>query len=376
MRIRFRTAGGILCLLVSPFLTGTDAGQKGEPSATPPRVGIFGTQTRKLTSSVDGQEYELYVALPFGYSGSNKTFPVLYLLDGQFDFPLVAGLLSGQWQDGFVPPLIVVGITWAGERPNYSMLRARDLTPTKSSRFPSGNAPNFLTFIKKDAIPFIESNYRTTKNERTLMGSSLGGLFTLYALFHETSLFNRYVLTSPSLGWDNGILLTYEKEFAEKNKQLPVRLFMGVGEFERPRIADFQSFVARLKARNYQGLELETMIIQNAGHASNKAEGFQKGLQAVFGPPRLTIASAVLDQYVGKYQSAGASIDITREGNSLFLTTPDGSKFKLDAFSETDFNVRGVYFVAHFRKDASGAVSLEAEMGDGPHTFEKVKSKS
>jgi predicted alpha/beta superfamily hydrolase len=48
-------------------------------------------------------------------------------------------------------------------------------------------------------IPFIESKYRAAKNDRTLMGSSYGGLFTLYAMFHETALFQRYVLTSPAL---------------------------------------------------------------------------------------------------------------------------------------------------------------------------------
>ncbi len=53
------------------------------------------------------------------------------------------------------------------------------------------------------------------------MGSSLGGLFTLYALFQETSLFNRYVLTSPAIGWDDGVIESYIKNYTPNKSSLP-----------------------------------------------------------------------------------------------------------------------------------------------------------
>src|SRR3712207_4036075 len=84
-----------------------------------PLVTIAGTQQLKFTSKiVSGQEYSLQVNLPSHYSDTTKRFPVVYLLDSQWDFPLVSGIYGGQYYDGFMPEVIIVGITWGGENPN------------------------------------------------------------------------------------------------------------------------------------------------------------------------------------------------------------------------------------------------------------------
>src|SRR5207237_5637232 len=112
-----------------------------------------------------------------------------------------------QYYDGFIPEIIVVGVTWGGNQPNYDSLRARDYTPTPESRLPqSGGAENFLAFMKKELFPFIESNYKANSKDRTLMGSSLGGLFTLYSLFTQPGLFQRYIAASPAYNWGNDVL--------------------------------------------------------------------------------------------------------------------------------------------------------------------------
>jgi len=78
---------------------------------------------------VNGQEYVLQVSLPAGYDKSNKKYPVVYLMDSQWDFPLVTALYGEQYFDGFIPELIIAGITWGGTHPNPDSLRARDYTP-------------------------------------------------------------------------------------------------------------------------------------------------------------------------------------------------------------------------------------------------------
>lgn len=96
-------------------------------AASLPKVEIPGTQSHKITSSIVGQEYDLYINMPRNYQDTTKTFPVLYLLDAQWDFPLVNAVFGEQYYDGFVPEIIIVGITWGGNDPNYDMLRARDI---------------------------------------------------------------------------------------------------------------------------------------------------------------------------------------------------------------------------------------------------------
>src|SRR6476661_8323754 len=152
-------------------------------SAQYPTVDLPGSQVRKITSTiVGGQEYELHIMLPANYSSTSKKYPVVYLMDSQWDFPLVKCIYGEHYYDGFIPEMIIVGVTWGGINPNPDSLRARDYTPTKESRSPqSGGADQFLSFMKTELFPFIESNYKADPNNRSLMGCSLGGLITLYA---------------------------------------------------------------------------------------------------------------------------------------------------------------------------------------------------
>jgi predicted alpha/beta superfamily hydrolase len=363
----------LFCLWIS--LLPTVAYSQMEKSS-PPEVQIPGTQLRHITSSIMGQEYALYVNLPRYYDDTTRAFPVLYLLDAQWDFPLVNAVFGEQYYDGFVPEFITVGITWAGKNPNYDSLRARDFTPTHIQQVPqSGEGAKFLSFIKKELVPFIHSTYRTKKNDRTLMGSSLGGLFTLYAMFQEPELFNRYVLTSPALGWDNEVIDTYEKSYADQKPELPVKLFMAVGGYE-PGVPSFQRFVEHLKARNYGGLDLQTRVLEGIGHSGSKAEGYAQGLQAVFSKPSVEISPDILKQYVGTYGLAlGPSIKISMENGHLILHAPDNSTLVLHAESEKDFYVKGVYLFIHFKKNDTGQVTgFHAKQFSGEMDLNRVNN--
>ena len=158
-------------------------------SAQFPKVSIPDSEVRQITSTaVAGQTYELHVMLPARYNESKKSYPVLYLLDSQWDFPLLTSLYGQQYYDGFIPEIVIVGITWAGPNPGDGRLRARDLVPSSNPSAESG-ASKFLNFMKGELFPFVEANYRVSNTNRTLAGCSLGGLFTLYTLYKEPLLF-------------------------------------------------------------------------------------------------------------------------------------------------------------------------------------------
>jgi predicted alpha/beta superfamily hydrolase len=147
-----------------------------------------------------------------------QRYPVLYLLDGDAHFHSVSGLLQilGTGVNGtyVVPEMIVVAI------PNTD--RTRDLTPTHTEigfdgePFPqfetSGGGPAFLTFLKEELIPHIESEYRTMPY-RVFVGHSFGGITTLDALYTIPETFNAYVAIDPSLWWDNRVLLLKARDY-------------------------------------------------------------------------------------------------------------------------------------------------------------------
>ena len=363
-------------VLISLFigLFATSAYHVRAQSNTPPaKVEIPNTQLLKLTSTVVNQEYQLFIHLPNSYlKDTGKRYPVVYLLDAQYDFPFFTGVYGGQYYDGFLPEFIIVGITWGGKDPDAGSLRGRDFSPTHIAQMPnSGGGPKFLEFIKKELIPFINSTYRTT-DDRTLIGSSFGGLFTLYTLFNDPSLFHRYVLTSPSLGWDNGILNTYEKKYAENGSTTPVRLFMGVGELEG-NVAEFQQFAEDLKTKKVKGLEFETLVMKNTGHAGTKPEGFARGLQYVFERPSLLLTPAVLNKYSGVYNFEKDTVYLSNEKGKLIATSGQ-TKIPLDASTEQDFYIKGAFLNVHFKMDDAGKVSgFQIEQFEGGVFMKKIK---
>lgn len=362
----------MLCFIVKS----SDAQTSGGTNASvPPHVEIAGTQLLHLASTITHADYDLYINLPRGYrEDTTKTFPVLFVIDAQWDFSFVQSLYGQQYYDGFIPGMVIVGITWGGTNPDYDKLRAHDLTPTDVSHNGTyGNAQNFLSFITKEVIPFVEGKYRIRPNDRTLMGSSFGGLFTLYAMFQAPGLFNRFVLTSPAIQWDNHMISTLNKNYSQEHKALPARVFMAIGGYEN--VGEFQKFVEDLKAKQYNDLVLETRVVDGMGHSGAKADGYSRGLQFVFARPDLRIDPAVLGAYVGQYElNPQYKISVVLEDGTLVGIAPDNSRIRLKAESANDFYLPGQFLNAHIERDATGNVTgITLHQYGGDVMLKKVK---
>ncbi len=168
--------------------------------------------TIKINSSELNQEREILVYTPQGYNESLYTsFDVIYVFDSQnrefFDYAhsTISFLEEFLWKK-----FIVVGITSPYiEDQNYG--RHNDMLPVLRSkeaikRYPySGNADNFLKYVKNEVYPYIEKNYRTM-NKRIAVGHSLSASFILYSLINEPDLFTDYVAISPNLAYDRNRL--------------------------------------------------------------------------------------------------------------------------------------------------------------------------
>lgn len=332
-----------------------------------PTVNIPRSEVRKIISSiVNGQEYELQIMLPSGYNTSNKTYPVLYLMDSQWDFPLLNALYGEQYFDGFIPEMIIVGVTWGGFKPNPDSLRARDYTPTKEDRLPqSGGAAKYLSFMKNELFPFIEKNYKADSKGRVLMGCSLGGLFTLFALFTEPGSFDGYVAASPAFGWNNEIIYTYEQKYFESKPSFPARLYMTVGGVERS-VPGFEKLVNFLNNRNYQSLKIKSLVLENTGHSGTKGEGYARGLQYIYEKPKLNISEDVLNKYTGSYEFTGDNkIEIKIEnGNLVFYFSPN-YKYVLYAEDESNFYSTSEFFKIHFTTENNKVKSFQLERFGG-----------
>ena len=244
-----------------------------------------------LPASANGRAYELYVALPASYADHPEArYPVLYLCDGYWDFALVHAFYGNLLFDKVVPEAILVGFGYPGDKPDYENLRRWDYTPArdpspKPGQGETGHAAEFLQVIEHQIIPFVEHEYRVDASYRVLGGSSLGGLFALYAAFARPGLFQAYVAPSPAVSFAGDWLFQYEDTFARSGRELHARLFMTGAEKEWPDSLDaVRRFDARLRERAYPGLTYEFRLVEGERHAGTKAESYNRGVRFAFAP--------------------------------------------------------------------------------------------
>jgi len=283
-------------------------------------------------------------------------------MDSQWDFPLVTSIYGEQYYDGFIPELIVVGVTWGGGE----VLRFRDYAP-------SDGADKFLDFMKTELFAFIERNYRAESDNRTLMGCSLGGLLTLYTLFTHTDMFTGYAAASPALGWNNGALLKQEEAFSKKQNAKPVRVFMTVGEVETDRDY-FERFAETMKNRNYKNMRLQSKVLTNTGHSGTKSETYSRGLQFVFERNQLKLSDAALNKFAGTYRFANDNneVEIKNENGILKLHFPQGV-VPLFANTENDFYATSAFFNVHFNVTNNTVEGFDLATYERTATLKKVK---
>src|SRR5262245_10096033 len=118
-----RLFGPRLALVACLAHTSVSAAQSSFSPVTVPN-----TELRSIHSARTGRDYDLYVYPPTKPQPGVK-YPVLYLLDAQWDFKLLASIQGGLLYDKYVPDVMIVGITYAGTHANYDSLRAVDYTP-------------------------------------------------------------------------------------------------------------------------------------------------------------------------------------------------------------------------------------------------------
>lgn len=156
----------------------------------------------------------------------------------------------------FTDEMIVVGI------PNVNGSRNRDYTPPymkqdlDESNSDLGVANQFLEFIEKEVIPYINSEYRTT-NTKLLAGHSRAGLFVIYSFLEKAELFDGHFAFSPAFWREENLIVEKTKIFLMENDRLNSFLYFNLGDKENPKMTqafdDMQSVFesSKLKSKQY-----------------------------------------------------------------------------------------------------------------------------
>ena len=206
----------------------------------------------RIHSKVLNEDRKVYVHCPKVDSADvNKRFPVLYVLDGDNHFELLAQYVDYLSRPDVLamPKIIVIGI------PNTK--RTRDLTPTNSllnyegkpdssSYQGSGGNEKFLQFIATELMPMIDKNYKT-EPYKIFAGHSFGGLSSINCLLTHPDLFEAYIAVSPSLWWDKEYVLKMTDEKLKNGSALNKLFFCSDGN-EGGRNSFFHKSLLKLDA--------------------------------------------------------------------------------------------------------------------------------
>jgi predicted alpha/beta superfamily hydrolase len=250
------------------------------------RFGLFNTEARIIKSICVGEEYQIGIWLPFSYSSSNQTYPVLYVTDGDYAFGLAAGLIPTLIGTQDIPEILVVGIGYnhLSNYDEFAKLRARDMLPPGFVHAPAdSHTPQFMAFLEQELFPLIETEYRGSPDERALYGFSVGGFFTLYALLTRSDLFRRYIAASCTWPPADAYLLTCEQQYANRPLRPSANVYFSVGGLEEDQLPGFKTLTETLRKRNYPDLRLDAQIIEGEKHSAGViAHTFLNGVRSVF----------------------------------------------------------------------------------------------
>jgi predicted alpha/beta superfamily hydrolase len=258
-----------LFLLLGLFfaLTNTTA----QESTTSKQVSTFTIEAPQLQTTK-----KTWVYLPKNYENSKKKYSVLYMHDAQNLFDTKTAY-AGEWNvdeklDSINAQLIVIGIEHGNDK------RMEELTPFKNEKYGGGNADAYLEFIVKTLKPQIDQKFLTkTKKKNTLiMGSSLGGLVSFYAILKYPQVFGKAGVFSPSFWFSDKIY-----DVAENTRKIKSKIYFLCGDNEsEDMLSDLNKMEYLLNTKRCYCLNLNEKKIIKGGQHNEKLwrDGFTKAI--------------------------------------------------------------------------------------------------
>jgi predicted alpha/beta superfamily hydrolase len=173
---------------------------------------------------------DVLVYLPPAHADGASRFPVLYMHDGQNLFDGGTAFGGNEWQvdetlealSGEGLPAIAVGLLNAGEA------RVREYSPFPGFGEARGGA--YLAFLIETVKPLIDGAFRTQpgREHTGIIGSSMGGLISLYGFFRHPEVFGLAGGLSPALWYTRGAIY----DFVSKAAYVPGKIYLDNGTRE------------------------------------------------------------------------------------------------------------------------------------------------
>jgi enterochelin esterase-like enzyme len=228
-----------------------------------------------LASAKVGEPREFWVSLPDRYNDSAERYPVLYMMDGDFNFNsgVIGGVRQAAWL-GEIPEFIIVGIR--------NTNRSKDIFPEEVT-YPDGSkdggrADQYLDFVRDELIPRVARAYRTT-DYRILYGTSNTGFTAVHALFRTPDLASAYIAASATLSVPS--FRSARDNLVGNFTGGRRALVLVMGEYDLPTVVSLNGALKEtIGMKAPAGLTCRLRVIENGEHVPPDA--LVEGLRALF----------------------------------------------------------------------------------------------
>jgi uncharacterized protein len=230
-----------------------------------------------------GRDYHIYVRLPEGYKeAGSRRYPVVYLLDGDSTFPMLAPLHLFMHYDDKIPEAIIVGIAYGGFQPGINK-RDTDFRLVMEDGS-AGGATQFLSMLENELLPRIDRQFRTDTERRVLVGQSRGGSAVLQAAWLKPGLFWGHIASNPGRETGSGLLFGMDLDPPEKSQggYLVVTSGSRDRDYLRETALEWRDRVA---SRDDLPWDTRFIDIEGGTHAANLGDAYRSGMMVIFASP-------------------------------------------------------------------------------------------
>lgn len=247
----------------------------------------------EVHSDILNEDRTLEIHLPKNYKESDKTYPVLYLLDSYFNFPHAVGTIEYLQLNRLIPDMIVVGIRNTNRNRDLSPPSSQLSKEEKERMGAKGEADNFLASLENELIPIIEENYKVAPY-RLIVGHSRGGLFNIYTFFKKPELFDAYITISPSLWYPNELISENFENVFKNPSELNTSFYLTLANESQGNMrgnvmklgGEFENYI---KAHTETGLRFKYDPMPEETHGTIGLPSIFNGLRFIFQPTQYEI---------------------------------------------------------------------------------------
>ena len=226
-----------------------------------------------IISKYLNEKRSLEIQLPRSYYvKSEKNYPLMIVLDGDYMFNIVAGSVDYLSYWGDIPENLVVGINQKNSRfDDSSVLDNITYTPISSTA-------SFYDFIINEIIPYFSENYRIS-NFRIIVGQERTANFANFFLLKQNPQIRGVISISPKISKNMNRYLA--GNLSKTNSKIVYTLSSSKKDFESifKNVSELKISLDSIENKNFK---FESLIFDNENHYILPSVSVPKSIRSTY----------------------------------------------------------------------------------------------